>query len=345
MTAEKIRVILVEDSGFMRILISEILRKDASLDLVATANNGKEGVAKIRELRPDVVVTDMVMPEYDGLYVVKELLNGPSIPVILLSTLERTDTQIFEALQSGAFDFVDKPRDRFDAQSAQDYALIPLIKAAVKSKGIQVADRKKNVSPHTFQENLLYDILAIGSSTGGPGAVEYILENLPSNLAVPVVIAQHMPERFIETFAERLNGKGIFKVKLAHHNEYLKPGLVYLASGHQNLKIDRDVQTGAPIFVYTDQQFKEFNYPSVDCLFTSIATVYQQRSIAVILTGMGKDGSTGLMNIRHQGGYTIAQDESTSVVYGMPKAAVDCGAVRQVLKLSEMPGFIVSCLS
>jgi two-component system, chemotaxis family, protein-glutamate methylesterase/glutaminase len=342
---EKIRVILVEDSGFMRILISEMLRKDAALDLIATATNGKEGVEKAREMKPDVVVTDMVMPEYDGLYVVKELASGKPTPVILLSTLERSHQQVFEALQSGAFDFVDKPRDRFENNEGSQYSLIPLIKAAAQSRPVTVAPPVKNFSPHTFDDRLNYDIIVVGSSTGGPGAVEFILDNLPRNISVPIVIAQHMPERFIETFAERLNAKKIFNVRVAFAGEEPKPGYVYLAGGTQNLKLIKDPATDRFVFGYTGEQFKEFNHPSIDCLFESIAHTYGSRAIAIVLTGMGRDGTSGMLKIRQRGGYTIAQDESTSVVYGMPKAAAEAGAVTQVLKLHEIPGFVVSCLS
>ena len=181
-------------------------------------------------------------------------------------------------------------------------------------------------------------------STGGPGAIESILENLPSNFSLPVVVAQHMPERFIETFAERLNSKKIFRVKIAEDQEALKPGVVYLAPGHCNLEIVRN-ESERYVFRYTSKTFKEFNFPSVDCLFQSVAETFSHRSIAVILTGMGKDGMKGMCQIRESGGYTIGQDESSSVVYGMPKAAFEAGAVRQVLKLSEIPGFVVSCLS
>lgn len=344
MTTEKIKVIIVEDSGFMRILISEIIRKDKELDVIATASNGKEAVEKIKMLQPDVVVTDMIMPDYDGLYVVKQLAEMENIPVILLSTLERTDTQIFEALQSGAFDFIDKPTGRLGQESGKSYPLIPLIKAAVKSKR-GATEKVKNISEHTFTEELQYDMLVVGASTGGPGVIEFLLDNLPQNLAIPIVIAQHMPERFIDTFAERLNGKGIFRVKVATEGESPRAGVVYLAPGHQNLLLERCHETKQVVFKYTTERFREFNHPSVDCMFSSASEVFGNRCIALILTGMGKDGTVGIQKIFDKGGYTIAQDESTSVVFGMPKAAYEAGAVKRLLKLPEIPGFIVSCLS
>lgn len=346
MSAQKIKVILVDDSAFMRILISEILRSDPDVEIIATAKDGKEGVAKAMELKPDVVVTDILMPEYDGIYLVKELMQRGATPIILLSSLDRTDGHIFEALQAGAFDFIDKPGEQQRKREA-DYNLLNLIKEAAKKKGSARNEIRKtsNSNAHTFSSQLLYDVVVIGASTGGPGAVEFILNNLPQNFAVPVVVAQHMPERFIVTFAERLNSKGVLKIKLAEKGETLKPGYVYLAPGDSNLRILRDNATREAIFTNTSQRYKEFNFPSVDCLFESAAETFGERVIAVILTGMGRDGTSGLEKINGRGGYTIAQDESTSVVFGMPKSANDAGAIRQILKLPEMPSFIVSCLS
>lgn len=339
MQAEKIKVVLIEDSGLMRILISEIIRSDEMLSLLATAGNGKDGVDKIHALKPDVVVTDMVMPVYDGLYVVEQVMKGTRIPVILLSSLEREDQTIFEALNAGAFDFIAKPRD----QNAQQYGLNTLIRAAAGSRNVS-RTVSKNCHPHTFTDNLQYDVVAIGSSTGGPGAIESILENLPKNFAVPVVVAQHMPEHFITTFAERLNSKNLLRVKIAEDGEILNGRTMYLAPGTSNLRVVRE-HDNRYMFRYTDRVFTEFNSPSVDCLLESVADAAGNRSIGVVLTGMGRDGSMGLRKIRYAGGLTIAQDESTSIVFGMPKAAQDAGAASHVLKLFEIPGFIVSCLS
>jgi two-component system chemotaxis response regulator CheB len=174
MNEPAIKVILIEDSGFMRILISEILRRDNDIALIATAANGKDGLQKVKSMNPDVIVTDMIMPEYDGLYVVREVMNGPATPVILLSSLERKDEQIFEALKAGAFDFVEKPQARLDDDDGQPYALIPLIKAAAQSgrKTIQ-GSSSKNFNHHTFEKELPYDIVVIGSSTGGPSAIAF----------------------------------------------------------------------------------------------------------------------------------------------------------------------------
>jgi two-component system, chemotaxis family, protein-glutamate methylesterase/glutaminase len=346
MFTARIKTLLIDDSAFMRKIISDIITHDKTLELVGTAVNGKEGFEMVRMLNPDVIVTDMVMPEYDGMYVVRQVMESKPIPIILLSALEKTNPRIFDALQGGAFEFIDKPQE-LDEASIKNYRLLDLIKAASRAD-IQKLQSKlrnqKNCNAHTFSENARYDIVVIGASTGGPGALESIINNLPTNLTIPVVIAQHMPARFLETFADRLNANSLFQVKLAHKGEVLQNGKVYIAPGDNNLKVEISVATGKPMFTYTNTTFSEFNFPSVDCLFESVANTYGSRCIGVILTGMGRDGAKGLLQIKQSGGVTIAQDEQTSVVYGMPKAACDDGAVLHTVRLKDIPGFIISCL-
>lgn len=342
MVSKRIRTLLVDDSAIMRKLIRDLLSTDESIELVGTANNGLAGSELTLELKPDVVITDMVMPEYDGLFLVKSVMSKIPTPIILLSALDKSNVRIFDALQQGAFEFIDKPRE-----GTVNYPLLQLIKEASYSNISLLRQRqlaRRNTCQHTFQSTLNYDIIVVGASTGGPGAVESVVHNLPFNLQIPVVIAQHMPTRFIETFAERLNGQSKLPVKIAESGEPVRAGTIYLTSGEANTFINRHLVTDAPSFFYTNSKYAEFNNPSVDCLFESVADVYGDRSIGVILTGMGRDGSKGLAKIRNAGGYTIAQDEASSVVYGMPKAAVECGATKQIVKLAEIPGFIISCL-
>ncbi len=346
MPANRIRTLLIEDSAFMRKVIGDIIRNDASLELVGIAFDGRTGSEMALELKPDVVITDMVMPDYDGMYVVKSVMERQPLPIILLSSLEKSNVRIFDALQHGAFEFIDKPTD-MERVRGGNYPLVELIREAARTdisllKAKQLA--QKNSHAHTFTSTLNYDIIAIGASTGGPGAVELIINNLPKNLQIPVVVAQHMPARFLETYAIRLNERSPIPVKLAHRGEAVKGGTIYIASGESNTRIENNLVTGSPIITYTNKKYDEFNFPSVDCLFESVAEVYGSRSIGVILTGMGKDGTLGLGKIKSKGGYTIAQDEESSVVYGMPKVAADRGVVKQIVKLNEIPGFLVSCL-
>lgn len=344
--ASRIRTVLIDDSAFMRKVISDIIKTDDTIELVGIANDGRQGSEMALQLKPDVVITDMVMPDYDGMYVVNSVMDQQPVPIILLSSLEKSNSRIFDALQRGAFEFIDKPTD-MSSFRISDYHLLDLIKEASRTdisllKAKQLAG--KNTNSHSFSESLHYKIIVIGASTGGPGAIELLINNLPKNLKIPVVVAQHMPSRFLETFAHRLNEQCPLPVKLAHKGESLKGGVIYLAPGETNTLIDFNPISGWPIVNFTDRKYSEFNYPSVDCLFESVAEKFGQHSIGVILTGMGKDGTKGLKRIRDAGGFTIAQDEESSVVYGMPKAALEFGAVKQVVSLKEIPGFIVSCL-
>lgn len=341
MVKPKIKTLLIEDSGFMRILLSDLLRKDENIELVATAMNGLEGVEKVKTFKPDVVITDMVMPQYDGLYVVQHLMKEMPLPIILLSSLDRADPKIFDALREGAFDFVDKPQEEEVAQGylpltsmVREASLTDYLKLRQKVKG-------RNTSEHTFEARLNYDILVIGASTGGPSAVELIVTNLPANLSIPVVIAQHMPERFIESFSARLAALGL-NVSVARDGEHLLGNHIYLAPGTANMRID--YSGSSPVARYVFESYKEFNHPSIDCLFESVSNIYGRRSIGVILTGMGKDGAMGLGKICEAGGLTIAQDKLSCVVYGMPSIAFESGAAKHQLPLTEIPNFIISAL-
>ncbi len=326
-------------------MISDALRADASIDVVGTANNGKDGIGKVKKLNPDVVVTDMMMPEYDGLYVVKEVMKQQPTPVILLSSLDKTTPEIFDALNAGAFDFVDKPQTKDSgAFKGALGKLIEQIKAAsgLDSNILKSKDDRVNHNLHSFESNLQYDIMAVGSSTGGPSAVESLVTKLPANLAIPVVITQHMPERFLVSYAQRLSAIVPLPVRMAKRNQQVEPGVIYVAPGDGNMMIKRG-NNGAPVFAYSKTKYKEFNNPSVDCLFESVGDEYGSKAIGIILTGMGKDGSNGLLNIKKKGGLTIAQDAESCVVNGMPKAAIDIGAVDYVVGLKEIPGFVMSC--
>ncbi|MEJ1237079.1 chemotaxis-specific protein-glutamate methyltransferase CheB [Chryseolinea sp. T2] len=341
----RIRTVLIDDSAFMRKLIGDVIRRDNEIELVGIAKNGREGEQLALNLRPDVVVTDVVMSDYDGVYVVNSLMEKQPVPIILLSSLEKTDTRVFDALKGGAFEFVDKPAD-YRTNELHGERLLSLIKEASRADISHLKSRvtkRANNHQHSI-ESINYDIVVIGASTGGPAAIEHIVTNLPRNLQVPVVVVQHMPTRFIESFTARLNETNTIPVKLASKGESLKGGNVYVAPGETNILIERNIATGSPIIVFTQRKYREFNYPSIDSVFESASETFGRRAIGVLLTGMGKDGAVGLKKIRESGGYTIAQDEDSSVVYGMPRVASEMGAVRQIVSLNEIPGFIVSCL-
>ena len=342
----KIRTILIDDCKITCAAFGGFLRKDPEIELVATAFGGREGVFKIRQLKPDVIVTDMDMPGFDGLTVVQTIMQEMPTPIILMSGLDKEHPKVYEALNSGALEFLRK-EEVASTRHQSHPRLNALIKTAsgVSMKKLGDGKIKKNTNVHSFDSKSRYSIIAIGASTGGPSAIEGVLNALPANLNIPVVIAQHMPEQFLMTFAQRLNKISPLRVKIAERGEVLREQTVYIIPGNTNTHIVQKADTKQPVFRFTGQRYSAFNDPSIDGLFMSMAEVYGEKAIGVVLTGMGKDGTEGLRAIQLQQGYTIAQDESSSVVFGMPKHAIDSGVVQQVLRLRDIPGFLVSCLS
>jgi two-component system, chemotaxis family, protein-glutamate methylesterase/glutaminase len=342
MEKPKIRTLLIDDSGLIRILLADVLRADENIEVIATASNGLEGVEKVKALRPDVVITDMVMPKYDGLYVVQQLMKETPLPIILMSSVGRTDPKVFDALREGAFDFVEKPHSKKIAKGSE--SLLRMVHEASMTDYLKIRQRTKerNSFDHTFESQLNYDIIAIGASTGGPSAVEMIVNNLPHNLTIPIIIAQHMPQRFIESFAARLANSIGMQVSVAQEGEALSGNHIYLAPGKTNMRIDFSGSNS--IIRYVPDHYQEFNHPSINCLFESVASMYGRRAIGVVLTGMGKDGTNGLGKIREAGGLTLSQDESSCAVYGMPRSAFESGAARYQVPLTEISNFIVSAL-
>ncbi|MDQ3110323.1 MAG: chemotaxis-specific protein-glutamate methyltransferase CheB [Bacteroidota bacterium] len=341
-----ITVLIADDSMFMRMLIRDILQEDASIKVVAQAKDGKEAFEYCDKFRPDVVLLDMNMGEYGGIYGVKKIMEECPTSIVILSALGNTDMSgIMEVLALGAVDYLNKPAKNNTNLREVGAPLIQKVKEAALIKPKQ--NVKKNIivntNPHSFSGDLNYDIIVIGSSTGGPTAVEKVITQLPGNLAIPVLIAQHMPANFVPSFAARLDVLTPLTVTMARKDDTVEKGKILIAPGSRNILVRKE--NNKVVIDYTSKTFKEYNYPSVSCLMMSVAEVYGKRSIGVILTGMGKDGTEGIISISNAGGYTIAQNEETCVVYGMPKAAVDSGCVNQVVPLNEIGGFLVSCLS
>lgn len=343
-----IRILIVDDSLFMRYLTADILKNAGGFDIVDYARDGKEAAEKCCLLKPDVVIMDMLMGEYDGIMGVKLIMEKCPTPIIILSALGSTDMEpIMQALKLGAIDYHHKPDRSSKDIKENDDELINKVKAASNVKLTEyiknTKDIKENIYQHTFSGNLNYDVIVIGSSTGGPTAVESVLTRLPGNLSVPVLIAQHMPENFVPSFAARLDQLTPLNVSMAKKDDILEPGKVLIAPGSRNM-IVRQNENGKVVCDFTAKRYKEFNFPSITGLMLSVAEVYGKRAIGIVLTGMGKDGAEGLKAIIDGGGYTIAQSKETCVVYGMPKEAVEIGAVKKVVPLNEIGQFVVSCL-
>lgn len=347
MAGDKIRILIADDSGFMRLLIRDILVANKNMTVVSTVANGKEAVEKTVELRPDVVLLDMIMPDYDGLYAVREIMKKCPTPIVVLSSIGNSNIEpIMKALELGAFDYLNKPVKGNSQLRTIDAELFQKVKAAANSK-VPISRKaiKGNKNDHVFAKKLLYKVVVIGSSTGGPNALEELLRRLPGNMAVPVIIAQHMPENFIPSFAKRLDKLIPLNVVVGIKGMVLQKGTVIIAPGNKNIVIRRDPVSKKVMIDYTFKKYTEFNNPSVDALMDSVAEVYGKRSIGVILTGMGKDGTVGMMKIKEVGGYTIAQNKESCAVFGMPREAIERNCIDSVVSIKGMGGFITSALS
>lgn len=332
----------------MRLLLTDLFSKDPDLEVIGTASDGKQAVNQVRDLNPDLVVLDMNMGDYDGLYGVERIMKEYPRPVLILSSVGNSNLNpIFDALALGAVDYINKPKTGNSKIREMDEELLAKVKKVARAHPMvapALAGKELHKFPHTFDHKANYDIIVVGASTGGPTAIEKLLTSLPANLNVPVVIAQHMPANFIKSFANRLNSIGGLKVTVGKKGMTPKPGVVTIAPGDSNMILEKgksgdQVQIGFTREVYTD-----YNHPSINALMWSVGECYGSRAIGVLLTGMGKDGVKGLKHIRDKGGKTIAQDEKSSVIYGMPKMAVEKNAAEVVLNIKEIGGYLVNCL-
>lgn len=343
----KIKILVVDDSAFMRLLLTDLISSDPELEVVGTANNGLEAIQRVQELNPDLVLLDMNMGEYDGPYAVRHIMESHPKPILILSSVGNTNLNpIFDALASGAVDYINKPKKGGSKIREMGEELLTKVKKVARAspKTAQLNGEGLHKYPHTFDAQANYDLIVIGASTGGPTAVEKVLTSLPANLNVPVIIAQHMPANFIKSFANRLNGLGGLKVMVGSAGMEPQAGVVVIAPGDRNMILVREERTNRVKIDFTSETFKEYNNPSINAVMQSIAKVFGDRAIGVLLTGMGKDGVKGMMKIKEAGGKTIAQDEKSSVIYGMPKIAFETGAAEVVLNIKEIGGYLVNCL-
>lgn len=343
--SSKIKVLLVDDSGFMRLVVADMINASEDIRVVETAQNGLEAVEKTKQFSPDVVLMDLTMKDYDGMYAIRHIMKDNPTPIVVLSSLGNTQPHVvFEAMEIGACDFINKPEGIVSSRIREvEHNLFNKLRYAAKADlgNLKKKSSGTNNKVHTFDATL-YDMIAIGASTGGTSAVEHILTHLPANLPMPIVIAQHIAEGFIQSFSDRLNALVPFTVKVAEVGEALLPNVAYLLPCDANLEVKK--KGNRIFFAVSQKEFKEFNHPSVDCLFHSAAIVYGEKAVGILLTGMGRDGAEGMKSIHEQKGYTIAQDQKSSVVFGMPKAAIDLGAVKQTLSIVQIPSFLVSLL-
>ncbi|MBS4536031.1 chemotaxis response regulator protein-glutamate methylesterase [Clostridium sp. D2Q-14] len=335
------KVFIVDDSAFMRKIISDMVNKDDDLMVVGTAKNGKEAIQKIDEIDIDIITLDIEMPKMNGIETLKKLKEkNINIPILMLSSFTKQGAELtLKALEMGAIDFITKPSNVFSIETeGKNKELINKIKLVTKSKRIDmstVKTKKCNIEEmKKTYDSRVSNIVGIGCSTGGPRALQEIIPRIPKGVNGSFLVVQHMPPGFTRSLADRMNNISNIIVKEAEDGEILKNGYCYVAPGAKHLII---IDSNNKFKIKLDDG-KNVNghKPSVDVLFNSIANFKNVNKIGVILTGMGSDGALGLKKIVESGGYSIGQDEKTCVIYGMPKVAYDIGIINIQLPLENI---------
>ncbi len=349
-----IKVLVVDDSAFMRKVISEILTSASGIEVIATARNGREAVEKTNTLKPDVITMDIDMPEMDGLAALKIIMKECPTPVLMVSAHTQTGAEdTLKSFEYGAIDFIAKPGGSIslNLKDSKD-EIITKVKAAAQ---VDVKKMKKNSKKQTSSKPLilkprskfaLRKIVTIGSSTGGPSALEEVITKLPGDLPAPVLVVQHMPPDFTKSLAERLNRISAIEVREAKDGDMIQEGLVLIAPGDYHMEL-KNVKIGTEQIemVRLNQRPRELGVrPCANIMIKSVASLHGKTSVSVILTGMGNDGTEGLKAIKSAGGQTIVQDKETSLIYGMPKSAVDAGVADYVVPLGRIAQKIVECI-
>jgi len=341
MSAQPVRVLVVDDSALMRKLIPQILETDNSIQVVGTAMDGNFGLKKIDELKPQVITLDLEMPGMGGLDMLKEIMRRHRIPVIVVSSHSTEGASVtLKALSLGAFDFVSKPSDVSSRMQEVAHELISKIKAAAQSRGIPIHAATDFPAPVPRQKGKPGEkkaptkIVAIGISTGGPQSLQYLLAQLPGDFPGSIVVVQHMPEGFTEMFARRLDECCSLNVKEAQSGDLLLAGRVLICPGSRHMKLKR-LPLG-DIAILSDDPRVNGHRPSADVMFKSVAEEFGPRAVGLLMTGMGEDGAHGLGLMKAAGGMTIAQGEQSCVVFGMPKAAIERGHAMRVVELEAL---------
>jgi two-component system chemotaxis response regulator CheB len=340
MSVNKVRVLVVDDSALMRKLIPRMLEADQSIEVVGTAMDGNFCLKKIEELKPNVITLDLQMPGMNGIDTLKEIMRRNPLPVIVVSSHSIEGASItFKALGLGAFDFVTKPQDAGAHMADAARELIAKIKAAADCKVVRpgtllgMPPRPEKIAAGKFAP-VPSKTVAIGISTGGPQALEFLLAQQPADFPGTILVVQHMPSGFTEMFARRLDELCALRVKEAQSGDVLQAGRVLICPGNRHMTVKRLAM--GDVVVLNEDPAVNGHRPSVDVLFHSLAQEFGRSGIAVLMTGMGDDGAQGLGAVKKAGGMTIAQSEESCVVFGMPKAAIERGYATRVVALDVL---------
>jgi two-component system chemotaxis response regulator CheB len=336
----KIRVLVVDDSAFVRKAVVRMLSEAADIEVVGTAGDGEEGLAKAHELRPDVVTLDIKMPKLGGLETLERLMAERPVPVLLLSSLTQEGAEVtLRALELGAMDFVDK--SSVDPMSMLSLTRELLAKVRALGGARVRARRPGKVRPAAAKGEGA-EVVAIAASTGGPSGLQTLVSALPAGLHATILIVQHIPRGFTRSLAERLDARSAIPVREASDGELIEPGRVIIAPAGIHTRLKR---RGARVRIVLAEEPRDvLHRPSADVLMASAASAFGPRAVGVVLTGMGSDGTEGLRAIRAAGGLTLAESEETCVIYGMPKAAVAAGVVSRIVPLDRMAEEILATI-
>jgi two-component system chemotaxis response regulator CheB len=338
----KIKVLIVDDAAMVRNIFSRELLKDPAIEVVGTAADAFIAREKVAELKPDVMLLDIEMPQMDGLTFLEHLMVNDPMPVIIVSSLAKAGGYVaLRGLELGAADVVAKPGPAYSVKEMSEQ-LIEKIKAVAQMKQFKrflaAVNESSTVVSGQVHPKQSSKVIAMGAATGGPEAIASILTKLPAEMP-PILIVQHMPSYFIKAFAERLNSICALEVKEAQHQEPVLPGKVLLAPGNKHMVMQR--KGDGFIVSVKDGPLVLHQRPSIEVLFRSVAMYAGPDAIGVLLTGMGKDGAQGLLDMKNAGAFTIAQDEDSCTVYGLPREAMAINAVSKVAPLDEIPQLLV----
>ena len=334
-----VRVLVIDDSALMRKLIPKILERDPGIEVVGTAIDGNFGLKKIEDLSPHVVTLDLEMPGLNGIDTLKQIMRRWRLPVIVVSSHSTAGAAItLKALTIGAFDFVAKPADVSTRMPEIADELIGKIRAAAQRGAVQPLSLPEVAPRELLQKQRLAAptrVIAIGVSTGGPNALQYLFSHLPVDFSGTILVVQHMPDGFTELFAKRLDETCPIRVKEAQTGDLLVAGRALICPGNRHMKVKK-LPLGNVTLLMDDSPVNGHR-PSADVLFRSVAHEFGPQAMAVLMTGMGEDGAAGMGAIQAAGGLTVAQSQATCVVFGMPKAAIERGFVTRIVDLQDLP--------
>lgn len=354
----QIKVLVVDDSAFMRKVISDIINSDPAMQVVATARDGMDAIKKVHQLHPDVVTMDVEMPHMDGLSALEKIMKSHPVPVVMISSLTQAGQEAtIRCLSSGAIDFVPKPSGHIslDMNRVKD-DIINKIRMAARAKSMISKQAEKVYRSElpklsgwrrlnkSASMNRINKMVLIGTSAGGPKALHQVLPYLPADLDAAVLIVQHMPAGFTRSLAERLNHLSAVKVKEAEHGELIQAGCAYIAPGDYHLRVQNQSAAQGLLIELNQSPPRNGHRPSVDTMFESVADLPGLQTVGVIMTGMGNDGTSGLKRLKEKGTKVLAEDQSTCIVYGMPRAAVEAGVVDRIAPLHSIADEIIKML-